>query len=226
MNSHNKKPSVLERALALLFPTRCICCGCYISSEEFICLGCLDELEDCKSSRSKAVSYYGKSFIIHSAFSYKSAAGASIKLLKFAYNPENAKPMGDILAGKARRLKTKDYDVVTAVPMMSNKKLSRGYNQSELIAKQMAKQLGIKFDAGCIKKMRETKEQHTLSGLERKTNIRGAFAASEQVKGKHIIIVDDVATTGSTICECAETVLRAGARKVTLMTFAATKYSN
>ncbi|MBQ2295695.1 MAG: ComF family protein, partial [Clostridia bacterium] len=75
-------------------------------------------------------------------------------------------------------------------------------------------------------KIRQTKCQHHLSGLERRTNLRGAFAARKDVKGKHILLIDDVVTTGATLCECADMLYRAGARKVTCATFAATKYSN
>ena len=147
-------------------------------------------------------------------------------MLKFTFSPDGAKAMGDYIAEKASRLKTQDFDLVAAVPMTVKKVVSRGYNQAELIGKQVSRYYKIPFNRKCLKKLRETKPQHTLSGIERRINIRNAYAATADVKGKHILLVDDVATTGATLCECATTLLNAGARRVTLMTFAATKYSN
>ena len=149
-----------------------------------------------------------------------------MKLIKFTFNPDNAKPMGDEIAAKVRRLRETDFDIVTAVPFTKKDKLDREYNHAALMAKRVSKRLSVPFNQKVLKKIRQTKRQHNLSGLERRTNLRGAFAADENVKGKHILLIDDVVTTGATLCECADTLYRAGAKKVTCATFAATKYSN
>ena len=154
------------------------------------------------------------------------AAESAVKLIKFTFSPDNAKPMGDEIAAKVRRLRERDFDIVTAVPFTKKDKLDREYNHAVLMAKRVSKRLSVPFDENLLKKIRQTKRQHHLSGLERRTNLRGAFAARKDVRGKHILLIDDVVTTGATLCECADMLYRAGARKVTCATFAATKYSN
>ncbi len=226
MSLNKDKPSVFDRLAAFVYPSSCFCCGCNTPMCTYVCDDCKAALDKLKTKRAKAVSYYGQGFVIHFVFSYKDEASSAVKMLKFTFSPDGAKPMGDYLAVKAKRLKVRDFDLVAAVPMTAKKKAKRGYNQAELIAKQLAKRLDVKFDNRCIKKIRETSEQHTLSGLDRRVNIRGAYFASDTVKDKHILLVDDVVTTGSTLCECAACLINAGARHVTLMTFVATKYSN
>lgn len=220
------KPTNFDLFAACFYPSSCFCCQTDTNMCVYVCDECAEKLNKLKTKRTKNVSYYGKSFTIHSVFYYKDEASTAVKILKFTFNPDGAKAMGDYIAEKAIRLKVQDFDLVAAVPMTSKKVVSRGYNQSELIGKQVSRYYKIPFDRKCLKKIRETKEQHTLSGLERRTNIRNAYVAMTDVKNKHILLVDDVATTGATLCECASTLLNAGARRVTLMTFAATKYSN
>lgn len=226
MKPHKDKPSVFERITSFIYPSRCFCCGEVTMQCVYVCSECGERLENCKNKRPKAVSYYGRPITVHSPFVYKSAAADAVKLLKFSFNPDNAKPMGKIIAQKAQRLRDKDFDVVTAVPMTAKSVRDRKYNQAELIAKRTAAALGVKFDAAMLKKVRETKQQHTLSGLERRINVKGAYLASTNAAGKHILLIDDVVTTGATICECASCLYSAGAKKVTCITFAAAKYSN
>lgn len=221
-----KKHSFSERLISFIYPTKCFCCGTTIGLHGHICEICRDKLEECRNSRAKIVSYNGRKFTIYSQMIYKSVAESAIKLLKFSFCPDNAKPIGDILAAKLNCLREKDYDIVTAVPMTAKRKALRGYNQAELIARRVSKNIGVVYNAHCIKKTRETKQQHTLSGFERRANVRGAYSADNSVLNKSIILVDDVVTTGATICECATALLESGARKVTCITFAVAKYSN
>lgn len=226
MKKSSDKISVFDRIASFIYPSVCFCCGEITPQGVYVCGECRKILTDCKNKRPKAVSYCGRSITVYSPFVYKSAAASAVKLLKFSFRPDNAKPMGDAVADKAQKLRDKDFDIVTAVPMTAKSAADRKYNHAEQIAKRTASVLGVKFDASVLKKIRETKQQHTLSGLERRINVKNAFSASENAAGKHILLVDDVVTTGATICECASCLYSAGAKKVTCITFAAAKYSN
>ena len=223
---YNDKPSYWGFLVSIVFPVRCFCCDGLISYGDYICDDCRAEIEKCRNSRTKVVSFYGRRYNIHSPFVYKDAAESAVKLIKFTFSPDNAKPMGDEIAAKVRRLRERDFDLITAVPFTKKDKFDREYNHAVLMAKRASKRLSVPFDEKLLKKIRQTKRQHHLSGLERRTNLRGAFAARKDVKGKHILLIDDVVTTGATLCECADMLYRAGARKVTCATFAAAKYSN
>ena len=223
---YNDKPSFWGFLVSLVFPVRCFCCDGLINYGDYVCDDCRAEIEKCRNRRTKVVSFYGRKYNIHSSFEYTGAAESSVKLIKFTFNPDNAKPMGDEIAAKVSRLRETDFDIVTAVPFTKKDKLDREYNHAALMAKRVSKRLSVPFNQRVLKKIRQTERQHNLSGLERRTNLRDAFAAGENVKGKHILLIDDVVTTGATLCECADTLYRAGAKKVTCATFAATKYSN
>ena len=223
---YNDKPSFFGFLVSLIFPVRCFCCDDLIDYGDYVCDRCREEIEKCRNRRTKVVSFYGRRYNIHSVFEYTSSAESAVKLVKFSFNPDNAKPMGDEIAAKVSRLRERDFDIVTAVPFTKKDKLEREYNHAVLMAKRVSKRLSVPFDEKAIEKVRQTKRQHDLSGLERRTNLRDAFYANQSVKGKHVLIIDDVVTTGSTLCECADTLYRAGAKKVTCATFAATKYSN
>ncbi len=220
------EPTNFDIIATCFYPSTCFCCRTDTKMCEYVCDECDEKLRKLKTKRAKTVSYYGKGFTVYSVFRYEHEVSDAVKILKFTYSPDGAKAMGDYIAEKASRLRVQDFDIVAAVPMTVKKVIDRGYNQAELIGKQVARYYKIRYDRKCLKKIRETKEQHTLSGLERRTNIRNAYTVGSDVRGKHVLLIDDVVTTGATICECASTLLKAGARRVTLMTFAETKYSN
>lgn len=111
--------------------------------------------------------------------------------------------------------------IVTAVPLSFKKYKKRGYNHAELLAKDFA----IKFELTyirCLTRVKDTKPQYTLKKEERLKNIQGAFdlLANAQIKGKSIFLIDDLATTYSTLRECAKVLKRNGASHVWGVTFA------
>ena len=96
-----------------------------------------------------------------------------------------------------------DFDFITSVPISRKRLLSRGFNQAELIAKNISSMLQIPY-VNCLHKCRHTIAQSILKKRKRADNIRGAFLAdSERVYNKKILLVDDIITTGSTMNECA-----------------------
>lgn len=106
------------------------------------------------------------------------------------------------------------YDTVDAVvplPLHPLRRIRRGYNQSEFIAEGIARQLGVPVDRTSVVRSRNTAEQALRSRRERAGNVAGAFAVRrpERIAGRHLLLVDDVLTTGSTLLACAEAMQQA-----------------
>lgn len=112
-------------------------------------------------------------------------------------------------------LKKKGVEAVVPIPMYSRKKRLRGYNQAEVFAKALGRELQIPTDCGMVKRIRNTIPQKELSGEERVHNVKNAFQFAEDiVKYKQIVLVDDIYTTGSTMDAVAEVLLAAGVRRI------------
>lgn len=103
--------------------------------------------------------------------------------------------------------------IITAVPLSAQKLQKRGFNQSELLAQEAAKILGLPFKQ-VVKKVKETQSQVGLTRKKRLENVRGAFATSTPLTGKNILVIDDIITTGATLKEVAKTLKDAGAKRI------------
>lgn len=113
-----------------------------------------------------------------------------------------------------------DVDLVISIPLHTNKWQLRGYNQAHLIAKEFAKQLQLPYKADLCKRVKHNESQMGKTGKERRKNLAKAFTLQDNVAEhiKHVIIVDDVVTTGSTANEVSKLLKRAGVEKITLVT--------
>ncbi len=112
-------------------------------------------------------------------------------------------------------------DQVTAVPLAPQHKKNRGYNQAELLAKPLAWLMKTPFSPDAASRVKQTGSQVGLNSLQRKANVANAFLADpEQVSGKRVLLVDDIATTCSTLKECSKALISAGATKVYAVTLA------
>ena len=100
------------------------------------------------------------------------------------------------------------------VPLAALRLQTRGYNQAQLIANEMAKRFALRVDADAVIRIRETDIQQRLNWIERRRNVRHAFAATRSFVGESVILIDDVLTTGSTLNELARAVYDAGATRV------------
>lgn len=112
-------------------------------------------------------------------------------------------------------------DVICYVPMTKKAEKKRGFNQCKLIAKIISNNMNIPV-SNCIKKIKNTKEQKTLSKEERIKNLKGVFKVndSDYINNKNIILIDDVITTGATISECKNILKKSGAKKIIVLTIA------
>ena len=151
------------------------------------------------------------------AFQYNGIVQELIHRLKFGGHAYLASPMADLME-EALNLRG---DLITCVPLHPLRKRERGYNQSELLARRLSELTGIPY-APLLIKVRNTPPQSTLkSHTERLDNIRGAFRLKDDpdLSGKHILLTDDVFTTGATAEECTALLKAAGAASVRVITF-------
>ena len=158
-----------------------------------------------------------------SAFVYEGSAAYLIKKFK-----NGGGYLKDYFADKiCKAIKEfPEYDCTVCVPMTRRAKSRRGYNQSELLAKAVAQRVGKPYIKGAVEKRKETDEQKTLSRKERNKNLAGCFRVvkREAVKGKRVLVVDDILTTGATADEMARALLKAGAKAVYIATVASVEY--
>lgn len=117
-------------------------------------------------------------------------------------------------------------DYIIYVPMTKKSMRKRGYNQSELLAKSISKRLKTPVLKDAVVKVKETSEQKSLSHRERVKNLAGCFKVEKrtEIKGKNILLIDDVMTTGATADEICKRLLNAGAKQIFLATAASVQY--
>lgn len=163
--------------------------------------------------------------------SYESGLRELIHLLKYGGVRPAANVLGRMLAEAMGALESDfaaESIAVIPVPLHRTKFRQRGFNQAELIARAAMKinpsRERLRLCAGVLQRKRETASQIGLTSHQRRENLRGAFAVPhpEAVKGREVLVVDDVYTTGATVSECARVLRRAGATKVWVATVART----
>ncbi|HEV2714260.1 MAG TPA: ComF family protein, partial [Terriglobales bacterium] len=162
--------------------------------------------------------------------SYDGRLRELIHLLKYEQVRSTAGVLGRMLAEAVSNLEPLmggGNILVVPVPLYRRKLRQRGFNQAELIARDAVKRMGgqsFAFEPGVLERRRETQSQIGLTRHQRRENMRGAFAVvkPDEVRGREILIVDDVFTTGTTVSECARILRRAGASKVYVATVART----
>lgn len=233
---------ISERILNLFFPDclACLACGSEaLVDEHGLCEVCKQELKRVEQACvkcGKALEKEGKcrdcGKVTHafdrciSVCQYTDSAANLVKGLKFHNRryiaPGIAKLMEEYFLTK--RCKA---DLIVAVPMHRKDERARGYNQSILIAKHLSDLTGIPY-AQPLKKIKQTSHQVGLNRQERLLNLDGAFEAifEEDDKGKRILLVDDVYTTGATMDACAKALKSGGAAKVYGFTFLTGKLEN
>ncbi|MCR4945202.1 MAG: ComF family protein [Clostridium sp.] len=198
---------IIKGVLELLYPkdNKCLICG---SPAEGICVKCRNSIVRCEENE-ESIGYY---------------KGVLKQLiLKFKFEKDfNA---GDILVELLEE-KIKAFDneyILTFIPVSSKTMKKRGFNQCEYLAREIAFRNNYKV-INTLKKVRETKDQKTLSKKERKENLIGAFEIinKEDILGKKIILIDDVITTGATLREAKKMLKLSGVLQINTLTIAKT----
>jgi competence protein ComFC len=154
---------------------------------------------------------------------YRGSLERVLHAFKFARHDWFSDPLADLLADTLKARGDLTFDAVTAVPMHRSKLRRRGYNQAELLARALSRKIGIPFDGSLLAKTVERSPQSSLPRAERSGNVRNAFVSRDSAKGKAILLVDDVSTTGETLRACAKVLGRAGAGRVCAVVVAKTE---
>lgn len=199
-----------------IFPNRCPICDGVIRWNELVCTKCEEKLPFLENM---SVVKGGNDIELSCAvFSYEGNVYDGIYRLKSDNGVNLAEYASEYLS---EFLESKDVateiDLITCVPMARKKVISRGYNQAEIIAGFMSKSLKKPFDCKLLKRRNNKVEQHKLNSKERRKNAYEAYHINSRhrdVKGKNILICDDVITTGATIERCAGLLKSMGASKI------------
>jgi ComF family protein len=143
---------------------------------------------------------------------YEGLIKNSIKRFKFSHKKEYAYEFAKLITKTIEIcFRNQKFDLITCVPLHKNRFKKRGYNQSELIAKEAAKSLGFQFEKTIVK-TKNNLPQHGLNFFKRQINVNGAYKAIRNLSGKKILICDDIVTTGATLNECVSVLEAAGAK--------------
>ena len=241
----------LKSLIDLIYPPRCLICQAFLQDQNTVqggqdipfCQTCFKEFTPIKSP---ICSLCGRPFsdgteqdriceeclrkrpsydIARAPYLYDGALMTAIHELKYAQRSHLADPLGSLLDSFAQTwIAELKGSLIMPVPLHPKRLRARGFNQSLLLARCVASKTDSDLDFLSLRRTKFTKPQTGLSSEERKRNVRKAFEVvkRELVKGRTILLVDDVATTGSTLNECAKALKRAGADSVLCLVLART----
>jgi ComF family protein len=204
--------SISSAWFGVLAPPRCAACdGCLPVGESSFCAACLPLIERIHESQRPPRSA--------AAFVYGGPLADAVLRLKYGGRTEFAPALGALLA-EAALAYAGSIDLVLPLPLHRLRLRQRGFNQSALLARPVARALGVPLDTTSLSRIRPTQEQASLPRVSRAANVRGAFAARPEVAAQRVLLIDDVRTTGATLAAAADALLAAGCREVSTLAFA------
>ena len=204
-----------ELSLAILAPPSCAACDVRIGLRTVFCAGCAATVECARPDA-------GERAHALAAFAYGGAMADAIVRFKYESRPDLARPLADLLrAHVARALAVSRIDPpewVVPVPLHPARLADRGYNQAALLARPVARAIGAELLPLALERTRDTARQASLAQGARASNVAGAFVVRARcepfVRGRRVLLVDDVCTTGATLEACASALRTAGASVV------------
>ena len=202
-----------DRIFRLLFPPKCLLCRKILGSEE------LDLCRDCRTDGPECRHFQKKLPFIDSwaaVWYYEGQVRSSILRYKFYGARSNAQGYARLLAMRLQEQHPDGVDLLTWVPISTLRKLRRGYDQVELLAQAVGRELNME-PIPLLKKIRNNRPQSGIVGqAQRRANVLGVYRVetTESLEGKRILLLDDVITTGATVGECARMLLTAGCKEV------------
>lgn len=215
----------------LFFPNLCIVCNSHlVSQENIICTKCLYHFPKTNFHKEKnnpvSQLFWGRTQIQNAASFFYFNKGSKYQSMMHKFKYHGKKEIGYVL-GKYYGTQLinslfNDVDVIIPVPLHKSKLRKRGYNQSEWFGKGLADAMKKKLDIDSLIRNIATETQTRKSRFERWKNVENIFQVNNKIalKGKHILIVDDVVTTGSTLEACVNAVLEVENTKVSIATLA------
>jgi len=223
---------LLDDFLSLFYPS--LCAGCHTAlmrGEEVICLECLADLP--KTGFEKfadnpvAQLFWGRVEVCQAtSFCSFDKGGVMQHLmhqLKYKGSIEVGKKLGQLFGAVLSQAPPyRDIELLVPVPLHPKREHKRGYNQSEVICKGMSETMGIPMNSGNLVRNRYSNTQTSKGRFERWVNVRELFGVKkpEVFEGRHILLIDDVVTTGSTLEACAQVLLKIPGTRVSIATLA------
>lgn len=213
---------ILHRLSSWLYPPKCVLCGRILEKDETdLCHHCRIHAPECPVLRAKYP--YLNSWV--ALWYYEDTVRRSLLRYKFYGKRSHADTYARLLGMKLLREDMTDFDILTYIPISAKRRRKRGFDQVELLAEKLGSQIGITPHA-LLKKLRDNPAQSGIAGqAERRANVLGVYAVPDpaRMKGKRILLLDDIITTGATASECARVLLTAGAKEVHLAVIAAAR---
>jgi len=195
----------------LIFPPSCGNCG---RVDYRFCASCRHTLEQTAVLLSPGTREApGELDALIATGKHRGVLRSAVRAFKYDGARDLALPLANRLV-EALRLVDWRIDFVAPVPLSADREAERGYNQSALLSQPVVAATGLAVRADAIRRIRKTHQQAMLSGHERRTNVKNAFCASQNVNGLSVLLIDDVVTTGSTLRECARALKAKGADAV------------
>lgn len=197
----------------------CMACGCEIqaSSNAYLCPTCMNNLP---IMTEKQTTHYAPFF-------YEEPIRTMILKLKYASNGFIAKALAPYLAAVYLQHIVQQFSqapIIVPVPLHRSRYHERGYNQSAVLATELASYLHLTVISDALVRHKKTTIQKHMDTANRAANIKGAFIANPtqlaRIKNQNILLLDDVYTTGATTHECVTTLRRAGAKQIVILTIA------
>jgi ComF family protein len=205
------KPTLRQRLLQLLFPSRCASCG---QRGEWLCTSCLALVQFHFAPWPVEIREISPLSGVRSAARFSGPMRRAVHHFKYRGLRALAPTLGQMLWDSWRQ-DPYPVDVIVPVPLHSSRLRHRGYNQSALLAHELARHSGLPVMDRTLVRRIATPPQVGLTARERALNVHGAFACEEgTLRGLAIVLIDDVMTTGATLRSCGQEVLRAGASRV------------
>lgn len=213
---------IIKDFVSLFYPSYCLACSqSLVKGEEIVCTGCLLDMPKTnyhKADKNPLLERLLLRMPLKQAFAYYHFKKGSkvqelLHALKYHNHPEIGVKIGRVMGYELVKEGFENtFDIIVPVPLHPSRRRMRGYNQSEELAKGLSEILKIPYTENFVKRRIKTQTQTRKTKLNRWQNVRDVFEMKDQgdVKGKRVLLVDDVVTTGATLEACANPLLEAG----------------
>lgn len=224
-----------------IYPPGCAACAAPLDRDDGLCATCFSRLKPITAPMCPVLGLPFASTIgadalsaealadpppfnrARAAVSYGPVASILVSRLKYGDRPELARLCARLMAGAGREF-WGECPILVPVPLHAQRLRARRYNQSLLLARELARLTGLTVDPHLARRHRRTKQQVALSGESRRRNVQGAFIAHPdtlaRLKGRKVVLIDDVYTTGATIKAVTRALKRGGVEAVDVLVFA------